>query len=562
MWSAVLEQILQRHAPQGRRVVVLNGATPGWTTYQGVEMLDMYGLAYQPDLIIAGFNNDSGPDYLGDRARARHSSLSLNWNLWAFRSEVYLLTREVVLSLARRFGPGSRGYLSRQGGSQPSYGRLQSESLDLVPRVAADELEQNLRELARTSRAAGAEFAWINMPVNRLEPELVSWFVDWDYRSAAAAVGQETGFSVIDVDARWSRAREPGLHIPGHVFHPSVSGHQRMAEQVAQAVLAQGLLPGVQGEAGVSGPPPATAPDVLRLGWSSRTPVHAHVGVVLADQPGLASAHGLVLEARDFASGKAQGDAVSRRDLDAFFSCEVPAVRMLSGRPDVGVVGSPGILGRIAVVTRTAVGRVEGLIGGRIGLVEGSTPAMDWAEWGQGLNTQTVALQTDELFDALMAGRVDAVVGWDPWVEDWLIRGKAAGVELHVVAERPFHSVLAVGEGWALGGPDAAGLAPRAMRLQTLIAAALRQAAADRERYDARVAEVSGWPLEVVKAVADRNAILAGDSQDDLTLTEEVREGLTRSAQWDRSTPVDQLLGLPLLQGQPMGPSGPPDGAP
>jgi hypothetical protein len=43
-----------------------------------------------------------------------------------------------------------------------------------------------------------------------------------------------------------------------------------------------------------------------------------------------------------------------------------------------------------------------------------------------------------------------------------------------------------------------------------LIDEALRVAAADRPRWDAVVAERSGWPVEVVRAVADRNRVLSG----------------------------------------------------
>ena len=41
-------------------------------------------------------------------------------------------------------------------------------------------------------------------------------------------------------------------------------------------------------------------------------------------------------------------------------------------------------------------------------------------------------------------------------------RGADGRVALHVVAELPLHSVLAVGQGWALGGPDEPASAPRA----------------------------------------------------------------------------------------------------
>ena len=104
------------------------------------------------------------------------------------------------------------------------------------------------------------------------------------------------------MDGRWVRTREAGLHIEGHVFHPNARGHRRLAEQVAAELLDGQLLPGVDGEVAPGGPEPAAGEDVLRFGWSSLTPVHAHVGAVLEEHPEIAARHGLEVEDRSFRS--------------------------------------------------------------------------------------------------------------------------------------------------------------------------------------------------------------------------------------------------------------------
>ncbi|MCB9742389.1 MAG: hypothetical protein H6740_07315 [Alphaproteobacteria bacterium] len=183
---------------------------------------------------------------------------------------------------------------------------------------------------------------------------------------------------------------------------------------------------------------------------------------------------------------------------------------------------------------------------------------MDWQRWGQGVDATTVNLPTDGLLDALLDGQVDAVVSWDPWVEAWL---QAHPAELVVLAERPFYSELAVNTHWALeetfrqDTPPAGGW--RAARLTALVGEALSLAAADRERYDARVAELSGWPVEVVRAVADRNAALSGGPVD-LSMTPEVTRSLRDASQYVTrgGFPVDRMLGLSLIEGDP-----PPRGA-
>lgn len=518
VWSSVLGTLVPK-------VTVLNGATPGWTTYQAVEFLRETGLAYRPDMVIAGFNNDPGPEYISDRDRVPGGAVRAA-NRLLFRFETYLLTREVLLSIVRH---GSAQYVKRDAGDEPLYGKLSAEeSAGLIPRVSLDDFRANLAALDELA----PELVWVNMPINRSEPELVERYVNPTYREAARTLAEERGFRLVDVDMRWLRTRETGLFQDGHVFHPNAAGHRRMAEQIAQEVFEPSQV--------VSGPPPAPTEATLRFGISSLTPVHAHVLAVLRAMPELAEEHGLELALGDYASGKTQGDDVAKGALDAFFTCEVPAIQMLEGRTDVRAVAAPGSLGRIAVVAR-GVSEIAGLRGRKVGLAPGSTPAMDWRTWGASAGADVVEHGTDELFAALEDGRIDAAVSWDPWVEDWLRKDPS----LKVLAEREFRSVLAVSVPWSTYE------AGRGRRLVALVEDALRVAAADRPRWDAAVATLSGWPVEVVRAVADRNVILR-DGAGSLGWTDADTQGLQRAAAFAAAGRVrgPELVGLELLDGQ------------
>jgi ABC-type nitrate/sulfonate/bicarbonate transport system substrate-binding protein len=549
VFSADLERLMEGHV-RSRKVEVLNGACPGWTTYQAVRFLSETGMAYGPDLVIAGFNNDSGPDYFGDSARAPAPFLRLVEGP-LFKSEVFLLGRETFLSTLRRAFPTPEvPYTARNAGADPKYGKLEDEeSAGLVPRVSLDEFVGNLRSLHAIAGQGNAGFVWLNMPVNRLEPEYVDRYVSPAYRSRAAEVARDDGFFLIDVDARWTLTREYGLHQYHHVFHPSVKGHLRLAEQVAHELLSENIVPGAQGDVPIEGPPPAADEATLRFGWSSFTPVHAHVGAVLTAHPEIAQKYGIKLDLHAYTSGGPQGQDSEKGLLDAFFTCEVPAVQMLSARPDMRIVASPGSLGRIAVVAHTGeIRSLRDLRGRKVGLAQGSTPAMDWQSWGEGLDATVVPLQTDDLLSSLLGRTVDAVVGWDPWVERWIQDG--AG-HLSVVAERPFRSDLAVGLIWAVYEPD------RTKQLVRMVAEALSVAAADRPRWDAEVARLSGWPVGVVKAVADRNDILAGRTAvvgdgSDLAMTNDDGATLGRAIQFlhRADLSLDYLLGPQLLSGK------------
>ncbi len=551
MWSSVLEDLLDPRA-EDRRIRVLNGACPGWTTYQARVFLDEIGLAYQPDVVVAGFNNDSGPDYLGDEQRLVSEPMrTLNGILW--RSEVYLLVREAVLATARRLQPTAhQHYSAREAGQGPEYGKLDEEdSADLVPRVSQQTFLDNLRALHELGEQRGFRFVWIDMPVNRSQPDLVERYVDPEYRAAAAELGEEVGFPVVQAD-RAFQAHPPGrLHLPRHVFHPDPRGHQLMAELVAHTLEAHGVIGDLAPAKTRPRPTQAEPPTRLRLGCSSLTPVHAHVAVVLREHPELIEEAGIELVLELFASGKTQGDAVARGRVQAYFTCGVPAVRMMDSGPGARVVASPGELGRIAVVARREVAEgLSDLQGARVGLSEGSTPAMDWEIWGRDLEAEVVDLSTEELEAALFDGSIDAAVSWDPWVEQWI---QADPEGLVVVAERPFWSLLAVDAMLVGHHPE------RGETVEALILRALEIAAADRDHYDQAVAELSGWPLPVVRAVADRNRILSGRPEAGLEVLPAAEEELLRAASfvYGPEADADRWLGTEV---PPPGPHFSPDG--
>lgn len=533
-WEHQLEALLA--GKTSKPVHVINGACPGWTTVEGITWLRDVGLAYEPDLVIAGFNNDPGPEYLEDKDRITAPGWSHSAQRVLFASEVYLLAREVTLSLLRE---NTKQFTARAAGADPLYGKLPDEEMSgLTARVSLDDFVQNLRTLD----AMSPDFVWINMPINPTEPDLVARYVNSRYREAAAATAREVGFPVIDVDAYWARSREQGLYCAGHVFHPSAAGHLRLAQIVATTLADR--WPGLDATLAVGGPAPARSEPTLRFGYSSFTPVHAHVGAVLRAMPELAKDAGLELELTDYASGKTQGDDVAAGKLDAFFSCELPAIRMLESRGDVRVVATPGALGRIAVVARAdGPAALAELAGKRVGLAEGSTPAMDWATWSAGLQAKVVPLPTEGLRAALAAGDVDAVVSWDPWVTDW---ERAGGVR--VLVEREFRSVLALSVPWATREPD------RARKLVALLDKAAAIAAADRPRWDAEVAKASGWRAETVSAVADQNELLAAPhaaAAGAWALQDVDRTALSRLLQYARGgMSLRDVIGPELLDGR------------
>lgn len=74
-WPSQLQALLD---PDGDAIEVINAGVPGYTAYQGLRYLEGFGLALDPDLVIAtfGHNDDKRWDGISDyeRAAARASS--------------------------------------------------------------------------------------------------------------------------------------------------------------------------------------------------------------------------------------------------------------------------------------------------------------------------------------------------------------------------------------------------------------------------------------------------------------------------------------------------------
>lgn len=547
MWSAQLQEILQPLTPLDIRV--LNGACPGWTTFQALEVVQSYGGAYQPDLILAGFNNDSGPDFQTDRSRVSTSAFAQTINKWLFRSELYILSREAVLSILRRSSAQSqKAYQVRLAGETSSYGKLSGEeSLQLVQRVPLLELQENIRRLKSLTAEKQGQFVWINMPINRREVDYVARYVDWNYRKTIDELTKKEDIQLIDVDAYWLRSREDGLHISGHVFHPNRAGHTRMAEQIASELIQKNRIPGVKKNVVVNAPPLASDTEVLRFGFSTKTPIHSQLGFVLLSHPELQEKHGLRLILSAYDSGKEQGKDVKDQKLDAWFSCAIPAVHMLDSRPDARIVGSVGALGRIAVVAKSGIHSFAQLKGQRIGLVKGSTPDLYWnSKWFRELRRANIEyLQTEELEEALQEGRVDAVVSWDPWIAEWMLRHP----EWQVLREEAFHSVLNVGSIWALGDPQAE--VPRVKRLLSLLNEAMQLLKKEPISYHYEAAALGGWSLETVEKTVSMNQNFTGQNMD-MSLSSVIRAEMESAIRFvhPRLQSRDRFFGEYLVEGR------------
>ena len=494
MWSNQLAEILS--SASTRTVTVLNAACPGWTTHQGVEVMAEYGWKFDPDMVIAGFNNDAGPDFMTDRERVSPSPTVRQIQSVLYQSEVFVITREAILSWIRKLSPTAQtAYKTRLAGEKAKYGKLdKNETLPLVARVPLSEMEENLLRLQTEAEQRNAKLVWINMPINRKEIDLVGRYVNWEYRARMVEFTKANGIPYIGVDEYWQRSREPDLHIFGHVFHPNAEGHRRMAEQIAHQLAEEKLIEVDDSRLVISGPTPASNPQTLRLGWSSKTPIHAHLGIALQQHPELVQKFGLDIEWVSYASGKNQGKDLAEGKLDAWFSCSVPAIHMLDSRRDAKVVATFGELGNIALLQKPGVTLRD------VAFTEGSTPHHIFETNRTSNLVKTQNLPTSKLLSALLADSTDGIVTWDPWAREWSLDN-----DLISVWSMPFHSVLIVGEMWALGDLED----PRVPRLMGLFNALIDEIQHNPGPIDEEVAALGDWSIETVRAIRESNSVFS-----------------------------------------------------
>ena len=230
-YSAVLERELAQRL--GRPVTVINSGCPGHTSYQGMVLLTRYGLDLRPDLVIWAYNNDPCLDTMVETDRVSTNPAQLALQRVLYRSDLYLLFRRVLVD-------GVYGVRTARFAQ-----RYPSEPSDWVHRIPFEDFRGYLQQFADVAHGAGAEILYVRMPLNRpmcdVEPIYLTSFDD-DYRDYLTAFCATTDQHCVDFEHPWLQAYDRDLFLPGHLFHPSASGHEVIGRELARVVVAKGLV--------------------------------------------------------------------------------------------------------------------------------------------------------------------------------------------------------------------------------------------------------------------------------------------------------------------------------
>jgi lysophospholipase L1-like esterase len=207
---------------------VINAGVIGYTSYQGMKLLDTQVIKWSPDLVIAyfGWNDHWLARGVDDKQQSAEQPSGL----------LRLLSEIRVFQLASLVTSGAEG------------NRVSKM------RVEPDDYHDNLTQMQRRCRQGGAEMWLVTAPhamdlgvppyllssgeVSSLET-LVP--LHEQYNEIVRRVGQQTQAAVIDVATEMDGMNKEALFIEDHI-HLSDLGKQYLVRRLLQTLAEQGIL--------------------------------------------------------------------------------------------------------------------------------------------------------------------------------------------------------------------------------------------------------------------------------------------------------------------------------
>ncbi|MBW2272694.1 MAG: hypothetical protein JRG96_05455 [Deltaproteobacteria bacterium] len=167
-YSDQLEAMLARRASAGVRYDVVNGGVVGYSSLQGVQLLRSWLGDLDPDVVTVYLgNNDSSPGSVKDAERVAATAGPLHGALQ--RNRFYLLLQKGLLHLRAGRLEKQRAVLQQRQAKKEAYDSPEG-FYRLAARVTPDQYEENLREMVRLVRDAGARPILIEVPMNLVWP--------------------------------------------------------------------------------------------------------------------------------------------------------------------------------------------------------------------------------------------------------------------------------------------------------------------------------------------------------------------------------------------------------
>gem|GEM_PF-2028159 len=225
-FAAGLARLLSEVSPE-KRIAVYNAGTPGYTSYQGLQLLNKKILALQPDILILsyGINDNAANRNITDADFAlllRETPLKRFQQSVLHKSEIYLALKKLIM-----------------------YGKsgISSSGKENTPRVPLSDFEHNYEEMVSTAENLGIK-AVIFRPAlaGRSTTEYLDTLPDLARR---LRVSYFDGKAYLEQASLRLEKEDPGFAYNDFfidALHPSVLGHAVIARGLYELLISDALL--------------------------------------------------------------------------------------------------------------------------------------------------------------------------------------------------------------------------------------------------------------------------------------------------------------------------------
>lgn len=213
----------------------INGAVPGYSTFQALNLLDMRGFALEPDLLIVGslwsdnnFDSFTDKDLLATYAGWTASRAAVVRTVFAHSAVFRWLDWTVRVAPQ---GAAARAVGWQVGGTDPRTG---------YRRVQVNDYAANLDAFCERMEARGGGVMFLMLAnTDDIHPlaEEPAWEV---YRQVMRDTARRHGAPLVDIPAAFRTSGRSADALFLDAMHPSVVGQAIMADAVAQALRERG----------------------------------------------------------------------------------------------------------------------------------------------------------------------------------------------------------------------------------------------------------------------------------------------------------------------------------
>ncbi|MBC7538464.1 MAG: ABC transporter substrate-binding protein [Bacteriovorax sp.] len=185
------------------------------------------------------------------------------------------------------------------------------------------------------------------------------------------------------------------------------------------------------------------------------TVISAQVGLVL-EKTDIFKKHGFDATVKGLGTGKELKTAILAEQADAIFTSESNFLVLRANKFEVLAISSLGSAGRLALVVKNngKINKLEELTGKKIGALFGTTVHLRALEWKNKIDPKGIELinlgSIAALSSALESNSVDAIMMWDPFLED-AIRNK----KVKLLGTSDFDLIDLVSKSYANKNPQA-----------------------------------------------------------------------------------------------------------